>query len=206
MTATLVGVFLALILNEAVSSYKLRKQKSIATANILMEIEQNQESVKRNIDKHKAMLSVFQFIQGHVDDQNRLIASVDEMGSFRKDHPTILAIEDSTLLDNGLYHYQGEANLNFDLSFIDLTNLAWETVKNSGLANTYDFNCLLFLEKLDRIAKETLIQEKKVIEMLKSSSEYEDEEMNHEIEFLIEYESGLLEGYANSEEQLKDCD
>jgi len=39
LTATLIGVFGAMFLSEMVSSKKVKKQKSIATKNILFEIE-----------------------------------------------------------------------------------------------------------------------------------------------------------------------
>jgi len=52
LTATLIGVFSALYLNEIVASRKLENQKAIAKQNILTEISQNQESLEKNIDRN----------------------------------------------------------------------------------------------------------------------------------------------------------
>ncbi len=209
LTATLVGVFVALYLNEIVASNKLEDQKSIATKNILLEIQENQRNIEKNIEKHTAMFSILEFMNECMDKESRLITSVDSMQSFRVKHPEIFIVKDSTLVTDGKYHYQGELDLNFDLSYINVTSFSWATLKNSSLTTSYDFNCLVFLEKLDIITKETLNLERNVLDMLWEPENYENDgfknRLMRELKFLIEHEKGLLEGYKVSEEKLSNC-
>ena len=207
LTATLIGVFVALYMNEIVSSKKLENQKTIATKNILSEIKQNQESLEKNIKNQEVLLGTIQFIKTHMDSENRVISSVDSMNIFRKKYPKTFTVEDSTKLENDKYHYTGEMDMNFGVSYINLTNVAWETLKNSGLSSSYDFNCLMFLEKMNKVTMDILLKEKEFLELLGNYQENETyyDKIILKASQLIEYEKGLLNGYKSSSEQLKEC-
>ena len=62
LTATLIGVFGAMFLNEWVSSKNLRDQKKLASVNVLKEIETNQETLKNAISDHKELRDIMQFL------------------------------------------------------------------------------------------------------------------------------------------------
>ncbi|MFD2588132.1 hypothetical protein ACFSQJ_14390 [Croceitalea marina] len=207
LTATLIGVFVALYMNKIVSSKKLENQKTIATKNILSEIKQNQESLEKNIKNQEVLLGTIQFIKTHMDSENRVISSVDSMNIFRKKYPKTFTVQDSVKLENGKYHYTGEMDMNFGVSYINLTNVAWETLKNSGLSSSYDFNCLMFLEKMNKVTMDILVKDKEFLELLGNYQENENyyDKVILKASQLIEYEKGLLNGYKSSPEQLKKC-
>ncbi len=209
LTATLIGVFVALYLNERVSSNKMEEQKIIATQNIVQEIAQNNESIADNIRKHEAILAIFRFTEANIDDQGRMIMHPDTMNAFVQQFPGTLTVTDSSQQENGLYEYSGDVDLQFDFSYINLTNLGWETLKSSGLSTSYDFNCLMYLEKLDNLTQEFFIHEKQFINLLKNRHNYDqdnyDETLKSELQFLLKVEKALLESYDNSHEKLKNC-
>ena len=209
LTATLIGVFGALFLNEWISTKNVRDQKSIATKNILSEIEENKISIENNVKDHRKLMSTLLFMEKYIDKENRLVIDSDSLQAFRTHFPNIFIVQDSTLLKSGKYHYRGEMGLNFDFSYLSITNIAWKTLKNSTLTNSYDFDCLMFLEQMELVHEETLKQERKFIEIMKNINKYEEddyeEELKLELDFLIEYENGLLELYNNSEQKLNNC-
>jgi len=206
LSATLIGVFAALWLNEMVSSKKLEQQKTIAKQNIVTEIEQNQKSLEESIKKLELMLNVVTFFNPKMDEEGRLITTPDSIARFRANHPGIFKIEDSTKLENGRYNYRGEIDLDFNLSHINLTTLALKTLKSSGLSATFDFNCLMNLERLEKFTNETLQKEKKVLEELyKVMGTEKTEAFAKQVKTLISFERTLLEFYAISEQDLKDC-
>jgi uncharacterized membrane protein (DUF106 family) len=63
LTATLIGVFAALYLNEVVETKKLNNKKSIATKNIFLEVEANQESLEKSIKKLEMTLKTIAFLK-----------------------------------------------------------------------------------------------------------------------------------------------
>lgn len=205
LTATLVGVFLALYLNESIASRKLNQKKSIAIENILLEIKENQKVLEKNIKMREPFIEVFSFFENHKDEKDRLIVSVDSMYYFKSKHPGIFIITDSMTLDNGMYHYKVEMDSNFDLSHFNLTTIAWETLKNSGLGTSYDFGCLMTLERMNKFTNETIQQEKNLVEFLKPQEQFEEEDIVAQLKLLVGYEKALLKGYESIEKELRNC-
>ncbi len=213
LTTTLIGVFGALILNEWISSYHIKGQKTIATQNILLELETNESTVKENLEKHKALFGILEFLMENRKDDGRLITDVRTMTEFKSNFPEVFVVEDSTLLSNGLYHYTGDLSLNFDVSYMNLTNIAYETLKSSSLNSSFDFNCLMMLEKITKLSDETLKREKKVLDLFFNTNGYGGEEYEEnyeenlltELRFLIEYENILIEGFEATRESWKNC-
>ena len=84
LTATLIGVFAALYLNEIVASRKLNQQKVIATKNIFQEIKQNRESLEVSIKKLEIMLGTIVFMNERMQENGEFISSVDSLAIFKE--------------------------------------------------------------------------------------------------------------------------
>jgi len=125
LTATLIGVFLALYLNELVASNKLKNQKSIATKNILSEITANEERLVKSIVKHTELLDGMSFLNKYVNDEDELIAPSDSMAVLRAKHPNLVTITDSTQVSKGVFDYEGEIYIDLSIPHVQLTNIAW---------------------------------------------------------------------------------
>jgi hypothetical protein len=208
LTATLIGVFAALYLNEVVETKKLNNKKSIATKNIFLEVEANQESLEKSIKKLEMTLKTIAFLKPRMNDDGELIASPDSMTSFKSKYPEVFKVEDSIKLENGKYNYIGEADVDFNISSINLTTLSLSTLKNSGLTSYYNFNCLMNLERLEKFTIETLESEKQVLNSIyKTVGDKEaEEEFTTQIKLLLSYEKTLLVFYKEAFENLKKCD
>jgi len=207
LTATLIGVFAALYLNEWVSSKKLRNQKTLATKNILTEINSNQNSLETSIRKHTDLLETMEFLIKYVDEEDRLISPVDSMNKFRTKYPEVVTIKDSTLLENGNCEYNGAINIDLSIPHIQLTSIAWKTLKNSGISTTYNFECLMYLETIDKLTDEVLQKDEELIEFMTGLRDggTKNENLISHLNLLIDYEESLLEIYKPREDELKDC-
>lgn len=163
LTATLLGVFVALYLNEWVANRKLLNKKSKVTKNLLAEISSNHEKLKKATERHIEILDILEFFEDYSDEEENLIVSTDSMSSFRSRNPDFILIVDSTLVSKGIYKYHGEVNFNLSLPYLEITTLAWKTLKNSEVISTYDFECLMYLEGVNNITDEVLIKNKQVL-------------------------------------------
>lgn len=209
LSATLIGVFLALYLNEWVASRKLNTQKSIATQNIIAEINSNKKSLGPTMKKHIQMLEVLLFLGEHVNEEDEMIASKEAMNNFRNKHPNLIFISDSTLLKNGNYNYKGEINMDdISLPNLNLSNIAWNTLKNSGFSTSYKFKCLMYLEGIDRFSNEVKKKNEELLDYMigAKDSGTKNEIMIAHLKLLIDFERSLLEIYENSEEEMKNCE
>ena len=207
LTATLFGVFIALFLNEWVASRNLNNQISLATNNILTEIKSNQNSLERSIERNGAILETMRFLAAYLNEDEDSIAPVDSMNEFKSRYPNLIVIEDSTLLENGYCLYQGEIDINLSLSHIELTSIAWQTFKHSGISSSYDFNCLMYLESIDKIKDEVHEIDEELFEYIAGNKDkgHKNENLIRTLGLLIDYQESLANIYKTSGEELKDC-
>ena len=61
LSATLIGVFAAMYLNEWMASRKLTQQKSIATQNIMAEFHSNRDFLEGTLKDHQELLEIMDF-------------------------------------------------------------------------------------------------------------------------------------------------
>ncbi|MEX0274253.1 MAG: hypothetical protein AB3N16_07745 [Flavobacteriaceae bacterium] len=208
LTATLIGVFMALYLNEWMASRKLTQQKELAATNILAEIASNQESLEASIGQHTKLLGFVRFFSTHYTEENELVVPVDTMQRFKSNYPDLIVVTDSTAMGNGVYKYKGEMNIDLQLLHIEFATIAWETLKNSGITATYGFECLMYLENMDKITREVLQKNKELMAFLsdKKDSGPKNEQLIHHLKTQIQYEEGLLEIYAARDLEFKNCE
>ncbi|MEM9548325.1 MAG: hypothetical protein AAGA77_20245 [Bacteroidota bacterium] len=207
LSATLIGVFLAMYLNELVASKNIRNQKTIATKNIFSEIESNKQSLVKSIDTHTELLETLRFVSTYLDEDENLIVPADSMATLRAKYPALIAIEDSTLLYGNTYDYSGEINLNVSIPYLQLTNIAWQTLKSSGISTTFDFSCLMYLETIDKWTNEVLKKDEVLLQYITGSKDSgnKNEELLDHLELLLDYEKSLIKIYDRKERELKDC-
>lgn len=145
--ATLIGVFLALYLNEWTTSRKEKKQKEIATENILLEINSNKEKLEESVDNYTKMLDLFIFFDTHVITKVGFVAHPHEISALNKKHPGIIEPVDSIKVADGRYNYRN-MNLNLELfsEQVELRTIAWQTLKNNNIISSFNFDYLMSLE------------------------------------------------------------
>lgn len=208
LTATLIGVFAALYLNEVVSSTKLKNQKSIATKNILIEVSSNNKKIKKATQKHIELLDIIQFLGKYADEENgKLIVPVDSMTNFQLKHPDKIDIKDSTIISDGIYDYKGELNFDFSTPQLEITTIAWKTLKSSGISSTYGFECLMYLEGLYNITDEVSIKNKELLDYFIGEKETgeKNENLIRHLHILIDFEKSIIKMYESSKKELKNC-
>jgi len=207
LTATLIGVFVALYLNERITTHKHATQKGIAIENILAEISTNADNLVTVIEKHRELNEIMGFLVQYLDEEDNLIVDPELCYAFRSKYPDIIIIEDSTSVGNNLYNYDGE--INFDLSFphFELTTITLKTLKSSGIANSFNFECLLHLENVENITNEVTQKNRELFDYLLGVTDGGDKNeriVNH-VKLLIDYEEALSRIYASSEKKLQKC-
>jgi hypothetical protein len=207
LTATLVGVLTALYLNQQLAERSIEQQKNIATKNILTEIESNLNVLEKSLEKRSALLETLRFLNAFVDEEGSLVAPPDSMHRFKRKYPTVVYLQDSFALGDGLIKYAGEVNLNLNVTHLQLTTIAIETLKNSGITASYDFECLMFLEKMDKLTSEVLKKDEaqwEYVRGLRSMGGQNQELLDH-IQSLINFEKSLIDFYKAGKLQLKNC-
>jgi len=151
LVATLLGVFLALYLNEWTASRKQKRQMDLAAENILMEIEANRSMLNESVRNYSEMLETYIFFDTCLNSDGEVVSTVGNMNSFKAAHPGLLNTIDSLRMDDGRYKYTSmNLNLNFTLELVELRTIAWETLKNSAVISSFSFSYLMQLEYINK--------------------------------------------------------
>lgn len=207
LTATLIGVFSALYLNEYVATKKLNVQKDIATQNIISEFDSNQKSLDSTIKEHERMLDIFNFLMSTLNDENEMIVHKDTVNIFRMKHPDVFTIKDSTYIQEDIFQYHGEINTNMSMPQLNMSSVALNTFNNSGFGLSYDFECLLYLEKIAIVTRKINQMNNNLLEDMVGmlSAIRFNESILSEMELLVDFEKMLLGLYEAKDESLKKC-
>ena len=98
-------------------------------------------------------------------------------------------------------------NLNMSFPHIELTNITWKTLKNSGIVSSYDYECLLYLATVDKVTSEVEYKNKNLIEFFTGSKDKgaKNENLINYLKLLIQFEESLIDIYNSSEEKLGNC-
>jgi len=208
LTATLVGVFLALYLNQLGSEKELRIQKTKVKSNIISEFNANYSSLAESIEKHKNYLHFLDFLQQFLNrSDRRMIAPTDTFQYYISKYPKYFLDKDSIIIRENESEYVGSIKFHFELSHVNISSIAWETLKSSGISSTFDFECLMNLELIGKLTNEVIEREKIITNsVLNIKQALLDKTLNSELKVLIDLEEALLEEYKNSKDKMKNCD
>ena len=208
LTATLIGVFAALYLNEVVASRKLDQQKTIASENILKEITSNQEKLNNAVEKHINLVKILDFMSKFADlEEETLITHTDTMKVFQMNHPNTFMVKDSTLIEDQIYDYNGTLTLDFTIPQLEITTIAWNTLKDSGVSASYGFECLMYLEGIYKTTDEVSKRNADLMEFFMGSKESGDknEILIAHVKLLIDFEVSLVSMLDLHKEEMKNC-
>ena len=207
LSATLLGVFIALYLNELVASNKLQNQKTISSKNILLEISNNESKLKTALQKHIELYETIGFMEKYLTGDEKIVAPTDSMTAFRLKYPHIIHLEDSLIIENDIYQYQLEVKLDFTLPQLEISTIAWETLVNSSISSAYSFECLMNLGTVYRVFSEISNNNKELLNYFWGKKEpgEKSRDLLRDLGLLIKYEKSTLELIEGNDQLFGNC-
>jgi hypothetical protein len=146
------GISLAIWFNNWNEDSKINTNKKIALDKIEDEIENNLEELRaaREVNNKvpKAIASYKELIlkgNGHA------VSEISQMQDFQKEYSGFFQIKDSVRINDSVYRYLGDSKVNIELT--ELSEIAWETSRNMGIANEFGYECLYELENMYNIQR-----------------------------------------------------
>ncbi|GAB4519664.1 MAG: hypothetical protein Tsb004_30720 [Allomuricauda sp.] len=207
LTATLVGVFFALYLNDWSNNRALKNNSELAKRNILNELTNNQSEINQAIISHRELKEIFTFLGESLDDNGGLISRPEIIHDFRSKHPAVIQIKDSIRLDSLTYKYSGEINLDLNLSQLSLKTIAWKTFLDTKVSSLYDFDCLMYLETVYNLTEEIKTSNKVLLEYFTGERDqgHNYTKLLKHLDLLIDFEEVGMETIEEKNERLKNC-
>lgn len=195
------GISLAIWFNNWNTSNTINANKRIALEKIEDEIKNNLEEIQRareiNFKIPKAIAAYEELMS---NSHEQAMSSISGMRDFQESYPDFFIIKDSVKINDSLYRYIGDTRVRLELTA--LSQIAWETSRNMGIANEFGYECLYSLENMYNI--QGLVQN----EMNKAAEALQDEDierLNRILGFVKQLDVQLQDAYNLMLQNITDC-
>jgi len=196
-----VGINLAIWFNDWNTSKKLDQNKKIAMEKIEVEVENNlAEILKTRESNQRLVKAIATYKNLETGEREGVILDAAAMQKFQNQFPGFFRITDSIPLMDNLLEYEGDVFINLELA--DLSNIAWETSKTTGIVNEFGYDCLYILQGIYNL--QSLV----TIEMGKASNALQNQDVDlllRVLDFVRQMDSTLEGEYQEFLDREVDC-
>lgn len=195
-----VGINLAIWFNDWNASKTIQKNKEIALEKIEEEIKANLEQLVENSTLNQEIPSFFTEMKSLRNEEEAIVTSSSAMHAFSKKYPRFVEKVDSTAMENERYRYGLSTSIYLEIT--DLSSIAWEVSKSTGIFHEFGYDCLYDLQALYNTQELVKNQMEKATEALRNKSM---EELVGTLGFTKQLEDQLAEQYRDMLEGIDDC-
>ena len=191
------GITLAVWFNNWNTASRIKTDKENAIMRIKEEIQHNAEQlVSAQQDNQPLRLA----LQDYFGASEAPVLLPSRMEELQRKHPGFAQVNDSTVAEDGRYHYDIHAQIN--IQFPELTQIAWETTQTIGVAKEFDYDCLYEIEKAYNLQRSFLREMEKVAEAMQQQ---DVQRMATTLSFSNDYGATLENYYQNVLNQIDNC-
>ncbi len=195
------GINLAIWFNDWNADRNLNEDKKIAIAKIEEEIRNNQEELVDARKENEHLPSAIAGIKAmHSNLHNGILATPEQLSQYQREHSGFFTTTDSVVIKDDQYLYEGETYINLELA--ELTEIAWETTKDMGIANEFGFDCLYELENMYNVQRLVQNEYTKAAEALQNNN---IERLVRVLVFIEQLDAQLERDYNRTLDQIEIC-
>nr|WP_298791788.1 hypothetical protein [uncultured Allomuricauda sp.] len=195
-----VGINLAIWFNDWNASKSIQKDKEVALTKIRVEIEANLEQLTENHTENQRIPKFFNELNGLKNDKDELLLTALEWNNFVGKYPEFVETIDSVSTGNGKFKY--EADTSIFLEITDLSNIAWEISKSTGIFHEFGYDCLYQLQGIYHTQNLVKNELQKATEALGNKS---IDDLIRVLDFMDQLETQLETQYRDMIQSIDDC-
>lgn len=196
-----IGINLAIWFNNWNTGREISEKKKTALHKIQEEIRNNLEDLADAEKSNQQIpLSISAYEEMTTNDTDVVRATPQTIKEFQAKFPGFYTVTDSVPLGDDHFAYTGATFINLELT--ELSKIAWETAKGTGIANEFAYECLYGLE--DMYSLQEIIQR----EMGKASEALQVGDIKlllRILEFIDQLNPQLVADYKNVLAGLNNC-
>ncbi len=195
-----IGINLAIWFNNWNTTRTRDADKEIALQKIEEEVSNNLQEL---LNAREANYSVKEAIDAYKQMQLSgvgTVATPEEIAQFVEKYPQFFKVQDSSLHEGDKYVYDGDTFINLEL--VELTEIAWETSKTTGITGAFGYECLYLLEGMYNVQK--LVQNE-VTKAANALQEGDIKRLLRVLEFMEQLDRQLESDYNSVLENIRSC-
>lgn len=196
-----VGISLAIWFNNWNSSRILKREKANAFNALVDEIQANLEELRYATKSNADMAKAFEAFNWYSEKwEGEVVATPDTFKRLMKDFPSFFSINDSIPDKNGKFRYRGGYQIAIELT--ELTEIAWKTTQDIGLAKTFEYDCLYKIETAYNLQR---LYQKYINKAADALQKKDLKELVNTFSFVKQVEPALEEEYLKLLKDLNNC-
>nr|WP_299387929.1 hypothetical protein [Allomuricauda sp.] len=195
-----VGINLAIWFNDWNTSKSIQKDKEVALAKIKGELETNLTQLVENRTENQKIPKFFQELDSLKNDEGELLLTPQRWNAFVDSYPDLIETVDSVSVGNGKYKYEGDTTIFLEIT--DLSNIAWEISKSTGIFHEFGYDCLYQLQGIYHTQNLVKSELKKATEALGNKS---IDDLIRVLNFMDQLEGQLENQYRDMIEDIENC-
>ncbi|TAI48113.1 hypothetical protein [Flagellimonas allohymeniacidonis] len=195
-----IGINLAIWFNDWNTSKTVQKDKEIALVKIKEEINNNLQELERTRAHNQKVPLFYKGLEGIKNQNEEVRVSPEKMRAFVTEYSEFFINVDSIPLGNGLYEYEGDTFVNIEIT--DLSSIAWEISKSTGIFHEFGYDCLYDLQGLYNLQDLVKNELTKATEALRDNS---IEDLVRVMGFMDQLEEQLIAQYTRMIDNIDNC-
>ncbi len=195
-----VGINLAIWFNDWNTSKTIQQDKEIALAKIKEEVENNLEQLVSSREQNQKIPSFYQELDDLKNEVGELEVAPKKMKEFLGKYGYFFAVTDSVSVGDGFYRYTADATIHLDIT--DLSSIAWDISKSTGIFHEFGFDCLYQMQGI--YSGQELIK-RELRSATQALSQKSIDDLIRILKFMDQLERQLLDQYKEMIKSIDNC-
>ncbi|MEM6687598.1 MAG: hypothetical protein AAF617_17605 [Bacteroidota bacterium] len=156
LISTMVGIIAGLYITSYFQENKLYTAKEKALSQVKEELYDNRELLKDFYEKLEEKFEPISFVFSFLNEERDLVIHKDSLSSFLAQTKLVFDFRKSIPVDQSHIELQGDLNFNLDSGLMgkNLSNIVWDSFKQTDFLNITDFTCITDIEAFYVLQKE----------------------------------------------------
>ncbi|MEM8846461.1 MAG: hypothetical protein AAGD17_05090 [Bacteroidota bacterium] len=195
-----VGINLAIWFNDWNSSKIIQKDKEIALIKIKEEVQNNLRQLSNSQEQNQKIPLFYKELDSLKNEEDELLLGPEVMKDFMTKYEHFFTAIDSMPNGDGKYKYVGDTFINLDIT--DLSSIAWDISKSTGIFHEFGFDCLYQMQGMYNTQELVKAELRKATEALRNKSM---DDLVRVLTFMHQLEEQLEEQYREMIANIDNC-
>lgn len=195
-----VGINLAIWFNDWNSSKIIQNDKEVALTKIKEEVQNNLGQLLSSQEQNQRIPQFYMELDSLMNEEDELVLDSKVMKDFSSKYENFFTAIDSIPNGDGKYIYEGDTFINLDIT--DLSSIAWDISKSTGIFHEFGFDCLYQMQGMYNTQELVKTELRKATEALRNKSM---DDLVRILSFMNQLEEQLEEQYRNMIANIDNC-
>lgn len=156
LISTMVGIIAGLYITSFFENNRLYNAKENALKQVESELKDNYKLLKEFNEKLAKKYEPVGYLFSNLNEEMNLIIPKDSLQAFKEKTKLVFDYKSFTTVDNASIRLHGDFNFNFEAGLMgrNLSEIVWNSYKQTDYLSITDFECLTAIESLYQLQEE----------------------------------------------------